>query len=103
VTTTITATSVTFEDGSGYDKEDRDVQRRPHHTAIVAACQSPNRIVVFEQHVKPLGERVQKHSVAVTDSIPAVETSFRRMKDKAGNMRQAKVVVTTAVKVTGRI
>lgn len=104
VMTVKTTTSVTFEDGSGYDSSHEEVHRRPHHTAIVVSYKAPNEVVVLEQHVKPLGERVQRHVLALASTTtPTVETSYRSMKDKQGRMRNATVVVTTTVKVTGKI
>ena len=97
-----TTTLVTFDDGTWFAREDTSFQRRPHHTAIVVSRQTADTIVVFEQHVKPLGERVQRHTIPVADSI-VVETTYRSEKDKSGRVRPAKVVKTVTIHVTGQI
>jgi len=42
---------------------------RPHHTAIVRRVLEDGAIEVFEQKVKPLGKRVQKHTLYTRDFV----------------------------------
>jgi hypothetical protein len=103
VVTEVTTTDITFDDGSGGVRTHRLPHHRPHHTAIVAAYKPPNSIVVFELHVKPDLHRVKENTVALANSLPVVETTFRNEKDKNGKMQRAKVITTKWVEVSGQI
>jgi hypothetical protein len=71
IVTTKTEIVVRFADGSGYRDTDEVVARRPHHTAIVKHIGGGGVLQVYEQHVKPLGNRVQLHDVP-TKGSPAI-------------------------------
>jgi hypothetical protein len=58
IVTTKTEATVHFADGTGYRDTDEVVARRPHHTAIVKHVGGGGILQVYEQHVKPLGNRV---------------------------------------------
>jgi hypothetical protein len=63
---------------------------RGHHTAIVEQNLGNGKIIILEQHVKPLGPVVQRHTIPI--SSPAVA----HQKDKL-------IYTTIAVTVTGTI
>jgi hypothetical protein len=58
---------------------------------------------VLEQHVKPLGPKVQRHAVAIVGKAPTPVTTHKSMKDDRGRMKPAKVVTTVAVTINGSI
>jgi hypothetical protein len=74
---------------------------RGHHTAIVESV-GVGAVVVFEQHVKPLGPKVQRHTVPIVPSGPTT-TTHKSMKQASGAMRAAKVVTTIAITIQGQI
>lgn len=102
VVTTKTTTAATFADGSGYVDTQDSLAERPHHTAIVEAV-TPRALVVPEQHVKPLGPRVQKHSVPIVGSGPTTTTTNKTMKTASGTMKTASVVTTVTTTIRGTI
>jgi hypothetical protein len=102
VVTTKTTTDVTFDDGSGSVDDQESDAVRGHHTAIVDAVTS-GAVVVLEQHVKPLGPRVQKHVVPIASIAPSITTAYKSMKNSSGAMKPAKVTITVTVTVRGTI
>jgi hypothetical protein len=92
---------VRFVDGTGYRDTDEVVTRRPHHTAIVEHVAGGGILRVYEQHVKPLGDRVQRHDVP-TRSSPAVTRLIHKvMKQESGKMQMATVNTVTTIVVSG--
>lgn len=86
---------IEFDDGSeaGSWKEDRSV-RGPHHTAIVDQILSPTRFKVLEQHVKPLGKKVQLHEIQIAPGT-RTETVHKSAIDLRGKLKPGKVTTTT--------
>jgi hypothetical protein len=103
IVTTATHTETTFEDGSSsfYDKEERT--RRPHHTAVVDHVRGGGDFVILEQHVKPLGDKVQRHTISTRSQTLPPQVTHVRAKDQGGRSRPAKVVKTVTITVTGTI
>jgi hypothetical protein len=102
--TTVIEIEVDFTDGSGGMTETKEiVQSRGHHTAIVEAVKGVGLLQVLEQHVKPLGKKVQRHVIPTQNSRGAPVTSYKSVKDERGRLKPAKVVETKNVTVTGRI
>lgn len=103
IVTTTTHTETTFDDGSTsfYDKEEK--ARRPHHTAIVDHVLGGGDFVILEQHVKPLGDKVQRHNISTQSQTLPPQTSHVRTKDPWGRFRPARVVKTVTITVTGTI
>jgi hypothetical protein len=99
VTTTI-ETKTSFEDGSGSTATTEKTAVRGHHTAIVDTV-SPGAVVVLEQHVKPLGKRVQRHTIPLRDAS-SVTTSVKHVK-KGGRTQSVKTITKTTVTVSGKI
>ncbi len=97
-----TKTEVTFDNGGGYVKDEETDALRGHHTAIVESV-GVGALVVFEQHVKPLGPKVQRHTVPIVPSGPTTTTTNKLMKQASGAMRAAKVVTTTTITIQGQI
>lgn len=54
-----------FADGSSNESEkwNEDKFQRGHHTAIMAVNKGNGVLEVYEQHVKPLGKKVQRHTL----------------------------------------
>jgi hypothetical protein len=54
-----------FADGSSNESEkwNEDKFQRGHHTAIMAVNKGNGVLEVYEQHVKPLGKQVQRHTL----------------------------------------
>jgi hypothetical protein len=100
---TMIKTDVTFDDGSGYEDTNESTLQRPHHTAIVAENKGATGLLVLEQNVAPGGRTVQQNLLPITGTGPEVKTDFQSMKDNAGKMRRAKVVMTTTTTISGRI
>jgi len=67
--TTTTTTKTTLRSGQTETRtEVKEMhQTRGHHTAIVSRILKDGAIEVFEQHVKPLGPKVQKHVIQTRD------------------------------------
>lgn len=103
VVTTSTTVDVTFADGSGSVDETEVEALRPHHTAIVDAILGTQHLIILEQQVKPLGKRVQRHTIPTQDLAPVVKTTHKTMKHSSGRMMPATVITTTAISVSGQI
>ena len=101
--TTRTDVDVTFADGSGSETWKERRARRGHHTAIVDAVRGAGVLRVLEQHVKPLGKKVQRHSVRSRSVSPVSKTAHKKMKHESGSMKTAKVVETKTITVSGQI
>jgi hypothetical protein len=101
IVTTKTEIAVHFADGTGYRDTDEVVARRPHHTAIVKHVGGGGILQVYEQHVKPLGNRVQLHDVPTRGSPAIAKLTHKLMKDETGKMRMATVNTVTTIVVSG--
>jgi hypothetical protein len=81
------------------------VARRPHHTAIVnGKLDADGAVIVLEQHVKPLGDIVQKHKLYTRDVPPVVTKTFeKRINPATKKVEMAKVIKTVKITVEGAI
>lgn len=102
VTTTV-ETTATFDDGSEVTDTSEKVAERGHHTAIVDHIVDTDRLSILEQHVKPLGKKVQKHDLPTRDSAPKTVKTRKKYKAPDGTMKLATVSVTTTVTVSGTV
>jgi hypothetical protein len=103
VVTTKTRTDVTFDNGSGYVKDEVIDAIRGHHTAIVEAV-VPGALLVLEQHVKPLGPKVQRHTIPIVPSPPVNTTTHRMMKQPSGgSLKPATVLTTVTIMIRGTV
>jgi hypothetical protein len=102
IVATKTTTAVTFADASGSVDTQDEVTKRPHHTAIVEVVM-PGALVVLEQHVKPLGPRVQKHTIPIIAGGSTTTTTQKVTKTGSGGMKPATVVTTVTVTIRGTI
>jgi len=101
--TTKTEKVVRFPDGTGYRDLDETVARRPHHSAIVNHVVGAGAFRVYEQHVKPLGDRVQNHTVS-TRNVGSVRTMTHEIvRSDSGKMLTATVETTTTITVSGNV
>jgi hypothetical protein len=100
--TTRTETHVEFDDGSSSESWKEQKAKRGHHTAVVDHVVDSQTLRVVEQHVKPLGEKVQLHELPTT-SKRSTATSYKTTQDLSGKKKPGKVTVTTIVTVTGRV
>lgn len=98
-----TEIDVTFTDGGGLVRDAQDKQVRPHHTAIVDAVLGDGVFVILEQHVKPLGDKVQRHTIRTKPGKLPPKSAFKPAKDLTGKLRPAKVVEQVTVLVEGNI
>jgi hypothetical protein len=101
--TTKTEIDVTFDDGFGFADTQEKEAHRGHHSAIVESVPGSGALIVLEQHVKPLGKRVQKHRLPTQSSNPTSTTVYKQMKTESGKMKPAKVIETVTITVTGTI
>jgi hypothetical protein len=103
--TTTTETEYIFPDGSTQTKTEEAVAKRGHHTAIVNGKLDADGVVrTLEQHVKPLGDRVQNKSVKTRDIAPVVrKTTEKRTNPYSKKLETARVVTTVTVTVSGTI
>ena len=102
VVITKTKTEVTFDNGGGSVNDEETDAVRGHHTAIVESV-GAGALVVFEQHVKPLGAKVQRHTVPIVASGPTTTTTHKLMVSPSGVMRSAKVVTTITITIQGKV
>jgi hypothetical protein len=93
-------TSIAFNDGSTLSGEQRERTSRGHHTAIVDHVVDGNTLRILEQHVKPLGDKVQVHEIPMSGQTVTKVTHETR-EDTHGNPKPGKVTVTKIIKVTG--
>jgi hypothetical protein len=89
---TITETKRKLQGGGEEDRTNETIAKRGHHTAIVEYNLHNGRLVILEQHVKPLGSKVQRHTIPI--SSPDVVHDRPRGKAK---------FITTTIVVTGSI
>jgi hypothetical protein len=61
---TKTTTTSKLPDGKWEEKE--YVAKRGHHTAIVEQNMGNGSVIILEQHVKPLGPVVQRHTIPIS-------------------------------------
>src|SRR4051794_27609582 len=90
------ATSVkttTKSKGTEQWKTRESFAKRGHHTAIVEQNLHNGEIWILEQHVKPLGEKVQRHKILTT---PATKITSH----KQGT---AEIVETTVTQIDGTV
>ena len=77
--TTTTETEYTFSDGTSVDDSKDSVAKRGHHTAIAnGKLEADGSLKTLEQHVKPLGEKVQNKKLFTRDVPPAVTKKFEK-------------------------
>lgn len=95
--------TVLFEGGGSFRETEEIPARRPHHTAIVEAVGAAGAFTILEQHVKPGGDKVQRHTLATQKSSGPAVTVFRRVKDDTGKLRMAKVIEKVTIAVTGDV
>jgi hypothetical protein len=103
VVTTTTYTETTFQDGSTSFREQETKARRPHHTAIVDHVVGGGDFVILEQHVKPLGDKVQRHTISTRSQKLPDQVTHVQAKDPGGRRRPAKVIKKVSISVTGTV
>src|SRR2546421_11828205 len=101
--TTTTIIESTFADGSSPTETKTKTANRGHHRAIVDGRAGPGALRILEQHVKPLGQQVQRHELSIQDAAPAPKTSHKTVKTPTGKLKPATVVETITVEVTGTV
>jgi len=76
---------------------------RGHHTALAnGKLRGDGTLPTFEQHVKPLGEKVQHKVLFTRDVAPLTTTTHERRKNpKTHKMEMAKVTKTVTIKTKG--
>ena len=106
VVTTTVKTRIRFADGTEEDgDEDTKIEKRPHHSAIVASLLDKHgTLVTLEQNVEPKGMVVQNKRLNSRD-VPTVTT---KKAGKATDSRTDKVVAVTiftdtTITVTGTV
>lgn len=98
--TTTTETEYTFSDGTSSDETKYSVAKRGHHTAIAnGKLGGDGSVKTLEQHVKPLGEKVQNKTL-FTQDVPAAVTKKFEKKTNPTTKKVETVEVTTTVTVT---
>jgi hypothetical protein len=98
--TTTTETEYTFSDGTSVDDTKDSVAQRGHHTAIAnGKLEANGSLKTLEQHVKPLGEKVQNKKLFTRD-VPPVVTKKLEKKLNPATKKVETVEVTTTVTVT---
>jgi len=98
--TTTTETEYTFSDGTSVDDSKDSVAKRGHHTAIAnGKLEADGSLKTLEQHVKPLGEKVQNKKLFTRD-VPPVVTKKCEKKLNPTTKKTETVEVTTTVTVT---
>lgn len=76
---------------------------RPHHTAIVEAALGDGRLRTLEQHVKPLGKKVQSPIIYWRSAKIPPWTFPETIRDNADRRTPAMVTEEVEVLVTGSI
>ena len=102
VTTTV-ETTYEFDDGSEVTETEEKTAERGHHTAIVDHVIDTQQLTILEQHVKPLGKRVQKHTLPTRDIPATTVKSNKTVKAPNGKNKPAKVTTVTTITVSGKI
>jgi hypothetical protein len=102
VTTTI-ETEYTFSDGTSVDDNKDSVAQRGHHTAIAnGKLEADGSLKTLEQHVKPLGEKVQNKKLLTRDVPPVVTKKFEKELNPTTKKEETvEVTTTTTITVTG--
>jgi hypothetical protein len=99
-----TDTKASTPDGWSGGGQYRDPKTRGHHTAIVDAILGPNQVRILEQHVKPLGPKVQAHTIPLRRETSPSATTYEDFKDEKGKVRRgAKVTRTVTFEVSGSV
>jgi hypothetical protein len=81
-------------------KTKSSVAQRGHHTTIANGKLDANgSLKTLEQHVKPLGEKVQNKTLSTRDVSPAVKKKFEKKLNPTTHKTET-VEVTTTVPVT---
>jgi hypothetical protein len=101
--TTTTETEYTFSDGTSVDDTKDSVAQRGHHTAIANGNLEANgSLKTLEQHVKPLGEKVQNKKLFTRDVPPVVTKKLeKKLNPATKKMETLEVTTTVTVTVTG--
>jgi hypothetical protein len=100
---TETEITITFEDGSGTVEQKKWTASRGHHSAIVEHVLGAGALRILEQHVKPLGPKVQLHTIQTVGVPTTTKTTKETKKHKSGRMQAATVVTTTTITVSGDV
>jgi hypothetical protein len=101
--TTTTETEYTFSDGTSVDDTKDSVAQRGHHTAIAnGKLEANGSLKTLEQHVKPLGEKVQNKKLFTRDVPPVVTKKLeKKLNPATKKMETVEVTTTVTVNVTG--
>jgi len=94
---------IRFPDGRIRPDMEEKVARRPHHSAIVYHVDGGGEFRVYEQHVKPSGNRVQDHVVATQNVAPTRHVTHEVVDSGGGHLTTATVETTTTVTVSGTV
>jgi hypothetical protein len=103
VVVTTTETEASAPDGWGGAGEDHDRRVRGHHTAIVDAILGPNEIRILEQHVKPLGPKVQVHTIPLRGATLLPKTTYEDFHEGRRVHRGTKVTRTVRIAISGSL
>jgi len=101
----IKTTRKTFPNGRWEEKEEiREKEyNRGHHTAVVKSNNGKGTFIIFEQHVRPPGQKlvskkVQRNTIYIAENKSSPKKTIR-MQGGA----KVEVTTTTTIKVTGKI
>jgi hypothetical protein len=102
--TTTTETEYTFSDGTSINDTKSSVAQRGHHTAIAnGKLDADGSLKNLEQHVKPLGEKVQNKTLFTRDVSPLVKKKFeKKLNPTTHKTETVEVTTTVTVTVTGK-
>lgn len=98
-------TRKTFPNGGWDEKEETREKEynRGHHTAVVASNTGKGAFIIFEQHVRPPGQKrvskkVQRNTIYIADSKSLPKKTIRMQ----GGVK-VEVTTTTTIEVAGKI
>jgi len=94
---------IKFPDGRISADMVETVARRPHHSAIVHHVDGGGQFRVYEQHVKPSGNRVQDHLVSTNSIATTRKTTHELVDAGGGRLSTATVETTTTITVSGAV
>ncbi|MDX2024324.1 MAG: hypothetical protein SF187_29045 [Deltaproteobacteria bacterium] len=103
VIVTKTKRTITFSAGGGFVETAEETAQRGHHTAIVDSVIGDGQVNVLEQHVKPLGQVVQKHRVYLRSIKRPSLTKSETVADESGRRSPAKVIEDVEIIVSGKV
>jgi hypothetical protein len=104
IVTTI-KTKRTYRDGSGQEEEEiqKRSYRRGHHCAIVSSNDSKGVFTIFEQHVRPPGQKHVSNKVQRNKIYVAGMTKKHPKEVRMEGRTRVEVETTTVIKVKGKI